>query len=345
LLLVASVTACAGGGRVTRIAGGFREEGRYIGPGSYAAFTSGVIAEASGRYADARAFYEQALDDDDESPEILTRLGAVRCQLAVRGANGELEAAERAFREALELDPTFAPAYYERALCSRARGKREAALGDAKSAVGFDAEPVAYTRLVSDLLFESGRSKEAWTWLDALAVRSPDSAEVWSAYRGAAERQNDAVRLRRAFESQARLGAPEKRPEAADTEVIDALLLLGDLPAARIAAKARRWQSSELALRAVELGALEVGYEQAMLVLGADPGDADAWIAALVAADEQRRPERFEAALRALDARPLAPSARAVALLEGLLARLSGADAARALRESFAAGAEERAPE
>ncbi len=129
------------------------------------------------------------------------------------------------------------------------------------------------------------------------------------------------------------------RPAAADTEAIDALLLLGDLPAARVAAHARHWRSSELALRAVEIGALEVGYEQAMLVLRADPGDADAWIAALTAAEDQRRPERFEAALRALDAHPLPPTARAVDLLESLLARRAGVDAAAALREAWSAGA------
>ncbi len=341
-LALTSLGGCTGGERVTRVAGGFREDGRYIDTQSYSAFTSGVIAEASGRYADARIFYEQALDDDPKSPEIQTRVGAVRCKLGVRGARAELDAAERAFDEALELDSTFAPAYYERAVCERARGKREAALGDAQRAVKYDSAPVAYTRLVSELLFEARRSSEAWAWLDALVERTPDSAEVWSAYRSAAERSDDAVRLRRALANQVRLGAPEPRPEASDTEAIDALLLLGDLPAARVAAKARRWRSSELAIRSVEIGALEVGYEQAMLVLGADPGDTDAWIAALVAADEQRHPERFQAALVALDPRPLPPSARAVDLLVALLGRRVGADAARALRQAWEAGSERR---
>jgi tetratricopeptide (TPR) repeat protein len=334
----AALSACAGSERVTRVAGGFREEGRYIDTQSYSAFMGGVIAEASGRYADARLFYQQALDDDADSPEIQARIGAVSCKLAVRGARAELRAAERAFDEALELDSSFAPAYYERAVCARARGRREQALRDAKRAVKYDSTPVAYTRLVSELLFESGRASEAWAWLDALVVRTPDWAEAWSAYRSAAERTSDAVRLRRALANQIRLGAPEPRPEASDTEAIDALLLLGDLPAARIAAKARHWRSSELALRSVEIGALEVGYEQAMLVLGADPGDADAWIAALAAAEDQRLPERFEAALVALDPRPLPPSARAVTLLESLLARRVGADAARALRQAWEAG-------
>jgi Tfp pilus assembly protein PilF len=339
-----SLGGCASGERVTRVAGGFRDEGRYIDTESYSVFTSAVIAEASGRFADARFLYRQALDSDGESPEIQTRIGAVSCQLALRGARTELEAAERAFEEALELDETFAPAYYERAVCARGRAKRDRALQDALRAVKFDSSPVAYTRLVSELLFEARRPREAWAWLDALAARSPDSAEVWSVYRSAAEREQDAVRLRRAVSNQARLGAPEPRPEAADTEAIDALLLLGDLPAARIAAKARHWRSSELAIRAVEIGALEAGYEQAMLVLRADPGDADAWIAALAAAEEQRRPERFEAALRALDTRPLPPTARAVELLEALLARRAGADAAAALRAAWNAGAEAAHP-
>lgn len=339
LLAIAWVSGCAGGERVTRVAGGFRDEGRYIDTQSYSAFTSGVIAEASGRFADARLFYEQALDADDASPEIQTRIGAVSCQLAIRGARAELAAAERAFEEALALDETFAPAYYERAVCARGRGLPDRALKDGLRAVKFDASPVAYTRLVSELLFEARRTDEAWAWLDALTVRAPDSAEVWSAYRRAAERAEDSVRLRRAIMNQTRLGAPEPRPAAADTEAIDALLLLGDLPAARVAAHARHWRSSELALRAVEIGALEVGYEQAMLVLRADPGDADAWIAALTAAEDQRQPERFEAALRALDAHPLPPTARAVDLLESLLARRAGADAAAALREAWSAGA------
>jgi tetratricopeptide (TPR) repeat protein len=338
-LAIASLSGCAGGERVTRVAGGFRDEGRFIDTQSYSAFTSGAVAEASGRFADARLLYEQALDADESSPEILTRIGAVSCQLAVRGAKAELRAAERAFDEALDLDDTFAPTYYERAVCARARGQRGEALKDALRAVRFDASPVPYTRLVADLLFETRRPREAWAWLDALTVRYPDSAEVWSAYRRAAERERDSVRLRRAVTNQTRLGSPETRPEAADTEAIDALLLLGDLPAARVAAHARHWRSSELALRAVEIGALEVAYEQAMLVLGADPGDADAWIAALASAEEQRRPDRFEAALVALDAHPLPPTARAIELLEALLSRRAGVDAAAALREAWGAGA------
>lgn len=334
-LATLALSGCVSGERVTRIAGGFRSEGRYIRPESYSAFTGGVIAEAQGNLANARAYYEAALEYDADSPEILSRLGAVSCKLALEGDRSQLRVATRAFEEALEVDPSFAPAYYERALCSRAQGERERALADALSAVRFDPSPASFSELVSELLFEGGRASEAWAWLDALAVRSPDSAEVWSVYRRAAERQNDAIRLRRALRNQVRLGSPEPRPEAADTETIDALLSVGDLPAARLVAKARRWTNAELALRAVEIGALEAGYEQAIITLRADPGDADAWVAALTAADEARDEERFEAVLRALDARPIAPSPRALALLEELLSRRVGAEAARALREGW----------
>ena len=336
LCLAGALAGCAGGGRVTRIADGIREEGRYIDPVAYSAYARGALLEAAGEHAAAREAYRQALSVDEDSAEIHARIGAVSCALFLRGARSELGTAERAFKRAVSQDPTLSTAYYERANCLRQRGHTARALVEAQRAVAFDPRQVGFSRLVAELLVDLGRPQEAWLWLDALASREPDSPEVWAAYRNAAERVDDAVRLRRAVEAEGRLGIEPPRRPVTDSEDIDAFLRTGDLAGARSLAVSRRWRPSELALRAVELGALELGFEQGMLVLRADPTDADAWVAALVAADRSRDDERFRAALFALGSRPEPPSPRAAELYAAFLAERAGGDAAAAFRESLA---------
>jgi hypothetical protein len=56
-------------------------EGRYIGEAGYAAFLRGALAEASGDLSGALAGYEQAAAVDAGSPEIGTRIAAVKCAM------------------------------------------------------------------------------------------------------------------------------------------------------------------------------------------------------------------------------------------------------------------------
>jgi len=91
--------------------------------------------------------------------------------------------------------------------------------------------------------------------------------------------------------------------------------------------------SGFLALRAAALGQSEFARDQAALVLGADPADTDARVAAVVAADLARDDAALARALTGVpdDLAPLSPLA-ALTLSEVLRHRV-GDDAARPLRE------------
>ena len=71
-------------------------------------------------------------------------------------------------------------------------------------------------------------------------------------------------------------------------------------------------------------GRAERAHKQAQLELDADPSNADAWIAALVACDALRDPQCFESALTSLRTPSLAPSPEALGYLRDLLARRTG---------------------
>jgi hypothetical protein len=86
-------------------------------------------------------------------------------------------------------------------------------------------------------------------------------------------------------------------------------------------------------LRALDASAPKLALAQAELVLAADPSDSDAWIAALAAADELGDEIRFSETVRLLDPEPLAPSPKALAVLEKLVERRLGREAASALAE------------
>jgi hypothetical protein len=96
-------------------------------------------------------------------------------------------------------------------------------------------------------------------------------------------------------------------------------------PRARRYALALRLEPSALALHALHLGQAQVALEQAQLVLGANPLDADARVVALCAADLLRDNSRFQALLvTPLKSAELRPAAAAE--LDRLLARRAAFD-------------------
>jgi hypothetical protein len=174
---------------------------------------------------------------------------------------------------------------------------------------------------VVELAERSGDLERARLWLDAWVVRTPSSPEAWQALRDFGVRQGDAAR---------RFRAQQELSKAATTSgeaALERALHASDLVAARRAATRLRIPASELALRAVALGAVDAASQQAELVMNADPDDADAWVAALTAADLRRDRAAFTATLQRAPRAPSPLGSLALQLLEELIRRKDGPDA------------------
>lgn len=329
--LAALTLAACGAPTVTRAVNGELLEGRFISPRAYALYGIGADAEARGDLRKAVAAFEAARDVDPESPEISTRVGALRCQLG-----GD---AEEAFERAIELDPTYEPAFRERARCARAHGKPEEALGFAAEAAALDPDQEEAQLLHAELLEQLGRAEEARRALRGWTVRRPRSVAGWLALAALAQRAGDTGEAERAGRRAAALTPrhaaqlAQELPGLSAMAQVDEALGRGDLGEARRLARAARLPPAELAVRAAALGRVAEARAQAALVVGADPASASARIALATAADLAGDEEALAEAWRGLpgSSEPLTgPSPLARLLLAELLARRVGAEAARA---------------
>lgn len=315
--------ACAfGPGRVTRVADGVAYEGRYVPAEAYSAYARGAVAEARGDHRGALQAYEEALSEDRDAAEIFVRLGAVLC--AVAGSPMDRHAREARSRLALavRLQPELSSAWFETARCQARLREPSAALTAALEAARLDPSSARCTLLVVELAERTGDLERARLWLDAWVVRTPPSREAWLAMRDFAVRQRDGARRHRA--EQALSKAAPTTGEAA----LERALHASDLVTARSAATQLRIPASELALRAVALGALEAASQQAELVMSADPDDADAWVAALAVADLRRDRVAFTTTLQRAPLTPSPLGSLALELLDELIRRKAGHEAA-----------------
>src|SRR4029079_817348 len=97
---------CASSYPVTRMVGGHRIQGRFVGDQAYAAYLKGVVLETQGRLDAAAAAYEEAITHDPDSAELWTRIGALRCSAAQKpGATATAPGPWDAFTRAAEIDP------------------------------------------------------------------------------------------------------------------------------------------------------------------------------------------------------------------------------------------------
>ena len=337
-------------GPVTRVVNGIPEEGRFISPEAYAAYAQGAYLESKGDLGGALGAYRHALDEDSHSAEIHTRIGAVLCKSAAAGSGAVpakvRQSAEGAFADALDLDPEYAPAWHERAVCLASAQRFDDALAAALNGVKFDPDRIETSLLVIDLCERQGKKDEARAWLDALVTRWPSSRPAAELLLASARRERDAGRELRARELLRRAAPTDQReasiehPSQLSPEPLDLALARGDLEAARRAALGAGVSAGELAARAVAAGQLELGSRQAELVASADPTNSDAWIAGLVAADLGRDESAFAKWLARLDAAPATPHPVAARLLADLLRRRSSAEAASAWRAAYGAGTE-----
>jgi tetratricopeptide (TPR) repeat protein len=302
--LALALAACADT-TVVRIVDGRPVPGRYIPDDAYALYLWAAEAEAQGDLAGARRGFEQAAVADPDSPEIWTRIGALRCR---EPAQGVPAGAADAFARAEGADPSFGPLFRERARCLLAHGDAPAAAAAADRAVALDPDDLETALLRADALARAGRTDEARRALRSLAARFPQAALVARAL--------------------AALG-PEA-PSPGPLDAVDGAIRAGDLEGARRLALHAHLPGAEVALRAAALGKPAIARAQAELILGADPADASARIALAAAADLAGDLALLARAMDRVPPRSTPPSPLARLLFAEVLDRRVGAPAARA---------------
>ncbi len=312
---------------VTRVVGGHESIGRYISPEAYASFAEGAYLEAQGQPGQAARAYRQALAEDPDSAAIWTRLGALACARSAADAHN-------AFARARSIDASYAPLWREQGRCDLSHQSLDAALVEAKKAFELDPDDEQTTLLLAELFKRRGQQDVALMWLDALVARAPTSLAGWRALlataHDAGNREQELAAARTLIElAPAQAAGLERRyPELAPRASVDRALLSGDIDAARRGALAARLTVGDLAVRAAELGLASTATQLADEVLSADPGDANAWVARLVAADLSGDQAGFDSALTKLGKSPATPRPAAARLLGALLQRRSGKAAA-----------------
>jgi hypothetical protein len=226
---VAAGTACASEPRVVRVYDGRIVEGRYVSPDAYAAFLRGALAEEAGDLKGALTHYATAAGDDEDDPEIMTRIGEVRCKLDPK--DGE---ADRAFARAVKLDPSYASMSAARARCALSRGQNDEAARLARQAASADPKNVGLEALA--IRTEAGRADPAARERAiALTVAHGQHAAAWDALMVWGRAHKDAELVARALEGLVH-AAPTRSLEVEEGAV--ALLDGGALPLARRVAAA-----------------------------------------------------------------------------------------------------------
>jgi len=304
------VAACSAfGGGVTRVVDGQAQEGNFIGPDSYAAYARGAQLEAQEQYPEAERAYTEALELDPKSVGIWTRIGSVRCASGRPDAAGAFERAER-------LEPEFAALWYERGRCSLRLDRPREANAAALRALSLDPLHLPTSMLVVETFVQLKQTESALRYLDAAIALYPQ-VNALTHWKHAILHGDGTANVARTGRSPA-------------LDELDRALLNDTNDTARELALGLDLAESELAARAVALGKTKAGLTQAQHVQQADPADGTAWVTLLSSADLLRDESLYEATLNALGEEPTAPSPLAVVLFAELLKRRVGAEAARA---------------
>mgnify|MGYP000856807066 CR=1 FL=1 len=154
-------------------------------------------------------------------------------------AAGHVPGAVGTFREAVQVDPSFAPAYVGLVRLHLARGEIGAALEAARVGRRRRPDDVALGLAEIDALVAAGRDEEALASSLALTRFAPRSVEVWWSEGSLARERGRFVRALSAYRRMVRLGEegvaiePARVDEA--RQLASALaMLVGDLDLARI---------------------------------------------------------------------------------------------------------------
>lgn len=285
---------------VARSVDGVVTEGRFIEPEAYALYAVAALREARGQWREALDMYQRALDVDGRGPEVRTRIGAVACKLR------QNELADRSFAAAARAASDYGPLWLELGLCRQSRGDLAGAQSAALEAVRLDPERFEASLLAAAVAEQRGDRALAWQLRDGLATHAPDSVPVQRSLLKAALRDGEAARAARAQATLARLN--ERRGSVGSTTDITE------------------------ALAALEQGDLRRAKRDAHQLLGADPGNGDALVIALLVADLEQDHDAFDALLASVPEAATPASPRVLSLLGTLLGRRVSAQADQLVR-------------
>jgi tetratricopeptide (TPR) repeat protein len=285
---------------VARSVDGVVTEGRFIDPEAYALYAVAALREAHGQWRDALALYQRALDVDSRGPEVRTRIGAVACKLR------QNELADRSFAAARRAASDYGPLWFELGLCRKSRGELAGAQSAALEAVRLDPERFEASLLAAAVAEQRGDRALAWQLRDGLATHAPDSVPVQRSLLKAALRDGEAARAARAQATLTRLN--ERR---------------GSVGSATGIAEA---------VAALEHGDLRRAKRDAQQLLGADPGNGDALVVALLVADLEQDHAAFDALLANVPETAAPASPHVLSLLAALLGRRVSAQADQLVR-------------
>ena len=166
----------------------------------------GLRHHQSGRLAEAKASYSQALTLEPGHAEALHLLGLIahqvgqndvsvetiikairrapkvalyRCSLAnALKALGRLDEASRAYAQAIQLEPDFAEAHYNLAIVLRAMGRIDDAIRACETAVVLKPELAEAHDILGAMLLARGRRDEACAAFRRAIRAKPDAAEI-----------------------------------------------------------------------------------------------------------------------------------------------------------------------
>lgn len=203
---VAALAGCASEPKVIRVYDGRIVEGRFVTPDGYAAYLRAVLAEESGDLPGALSQLEMAVAEDDEDPEVLSRLGEVRCK-----ANPKDARADDAFDAAMKADRTYAGTFAARSRCALLRGRAGEAVALAKKGLDQDPGNVA----IDALLVRADARRPTPELRDravALTIAHGERAAAWDALVAWSRARRDADLLARGLEGLLRV-APFREAE------------------------------------------------------------------------------------------------------------------------------------
>lgn len=303
-LRLASLGACAlgllgcGSTHTTqRVFDGHVIAGPYVEAEAYAAFAEGMYLEARGDWERAAGAYRRARARDPDSPGIAARLGALACRTSLEAALDELKTSG--------IARDYAPAWVERARCLLAHHDPTRALEAARRAVMLEPSNPDANLMIPQIYREQGRLELASSWLFAWTLGDPDA----SAHREAIVEQARLLGDR----ALARSLSDPRGHSMADAE----------------AANESSPSPMHLARQAIARGEPELAARHAELALNANPGDSDALVLALMAANLQPDEASFARWLAATQVSPRPPDAEAAAWMAELLRTRVSDDAAK----------------
>jgi tetratricopeptide (TPR) repeat protein len=140
----------------------------------FAALGLAIVAESPKNWSDAIAQAQQGAFLDPKSPVVKGAVGKVF------EANGQLEQAAGAYREALKLDGAFAPARLALIQAELNRGNRDAALAEAKKAAADMPTSADLQMLIGEMTVRKGDFAEALGFLEKAMKGLPGNADGWA---------------------------------------------------------------------------------------------------------------------------------------------------------------------